>query len=1461
MIWVKPPLPGAASNGESLSTNAMKRCHRPDSAARQPPGVAAGAAPPLRWLLGLLLLGALTPAAPAAPPLDIEVVPNFHPACCGWLTDWSTERNYCANSYLDHLDRVRDDPNYAFAFSEVPNLLAIEQFEPGRFAELAQRVKEGRVELVNAFFLEPTINLSGGEALVKSGLEGLRWQTQVLGARPRFAWMIDVCGLHEQMAQITAGLELDALFYTRHNPTGSNLHWLQSPDGSRTLAVCPGHYSEWAPVFATEQPLTGAQVRELVHDAERRAHAPPLTSTQIQRLAGDVWGGAAQRTPPGTPVLILGGSGDYSLAPRYSGYPTEFIQEFEKAAPGTRLRFTTPSRYIDAVLPGVRSGAIPLPTLRGGTAYSFNAFWIECPRVKWGYRQAEQDLQGAEMLAAAASLTRGFQYPVQSLYHAWLLLLLNMDRNTLWGAAGGMVFADARSWDVRDRFATLEATAHHTQAAALDTLLPTGHATALFNSLNWRRNDPVLVPLAPGQRLDGGLCQTLPGDLVLCRPTLPSLGTATLNVVGEPAAPTREIPLPDPIETKYYRARIDPRTGALVSLVLKASGRELLGGPANVIVAERPRRQEGDPGDQMVDRAERERVATSSQFTPRISVTRGPLATSIEIDSLFYGGAPSRRLIRFYHDYPRIDFDTELNDIPNRTVVVAEFPLAAPIDTVRRGIPYGFSAAAWAKPDPALHGWAKGIVPAIRWSDYALAGGGGVALLDRGLPGRELTGRTPIIFLLNATDTYYGYTNSWLSGRGPHRLQYALFPHAQPWAEANVPRRAWEFNCPPVMAPEHAPAPAQSFVQTSDNVIVEALRREAGVLELRLAECLGRDGAADVRVNLPHREAALTDLVGRPLTALGHQTRYRFPIRAQQIVTLHLTTTPSVPEIQPLTNWAPLVPAPKLAALERRLYRRGHPPHGSEAQNPQDSKAAGADLERWRKLRLGLFIHWGPVSLKGTEISWSRGGERPGLGGTGSIPWPEYDNLYRRFNPTNFDARAWVAVAKAMGAQYLVFTTKHHDGFCEFDSHLTDYKITNTPFHRDVTRELADACHEAGLELGFYYSPPDWHHPDYRRPSHARYLEYMQGQLRELCTRYGRVDILWFDGLNSTARELAADEMLPMLRYYQPHILVNNRAGLPADFDTPEQEIGHFQTQRPWESCITLGDQWSWKPDDNLKSVAQCLQTLIQCAGGDGNLLFNVGPRPDGTIEPRQVRRLERMGQWLARYGESIYGTRGGPFHPAAWGVSTCRGNTVYLHVLHWPGEELILPSLPRRILAASTLTGGQPVVRQSSDQIRLTLPTADRQDPDTIVTLQLDGPAFGLHPGERRSVAAGKPATASNVFAQSAAYGPDRALDDDPTTRWATDAGVHQAWLQVDLGQPTTLGGAYLSEAFDRVRSFELQTRKDGRWETFARGGAIGNGLELDFPPVTAQVVRLNIPDATDGPTLWDFRLFAPRK
>ena len=403
-------------------------------------------------------------------------------------------------------------------------------------------------------------------------------------------------------------------------------------------------------------------------------------------------------------------------------------------------------------------------------------------------------------------------------------------------------------------------------------------------------------------------------------------------------------------------------------------------------------------------------------------------------------------------------------------------------------------------------------------------------------------------------------------------------------------------------------------------------------------------------------------------------------------------------------------------------------------------------LQQWQAMRFGMFIHWGPVSLTAREIGWSRG--KP-------TPRAEYDTLYKRFNPVKFNADEWALLAKQTGMKYMVLTAKHHDGFCLWDSKYTDYDIMSTPFKRDVVKELTDACRRHNIRFGPYYSVCDWYQPDYgfskgvgagyqldREPDIRQYVAYMHNQLRELSENYGPFHVFWFDGEweKPWTHEMGVD-LNNFCRSLQPDVLINNRVdkgrrgmkgitrkgNFAGDYDTPEQCVGDFNRDVPWETCMTIGRQWAWKPNEKLKSLEECLHILIKVAGGDGNLLLNVGPMPDGRIEPRQADRLREIGAWLAKHGESIYGTRGGPFKPGKWGASTCKGKTIYLHLLVWPGEQLELPAIAAKIAAARTSDGSAVRFEQSEKTIRLILSERDRRPIDTIIRLQVDRDAVAI--------------------------------------------------------------------------------------------------------------------------------------
>jgi alpha-L-fucosidase len=255
-----------------------------------------------------------------------------------------------------------------------------------------------------------------------------------------------------------------------------------------------------------------------------------------------------------------------------------------------------------------------------------------------------------------------------------------------------------------------------------------------------------------------------------------------------------------------------------------------------------------------------------------------------------------------------------------------------------------------------------------------------------------------------------------------------------------------------------------------------------------------------------------------------------------------------------------------------------------------------------------------------------------------------------------------------------------------------------------VCKELADACHKYGIKLFWYYSQPDWHNPDYRNKKKEQYRRYVYEHLWKLLTDYGKIDGLWFDCLGSRWTDWNTPYMVKMIRLLQPGIIINQRWGwgMPGvkyrgDFDTPEQKIGEFKIDRPWETCATMGAGWSWRGEQHsVKSLAECLHLLIHCAIGGGNLALDWGPRPDGTIWPPMKKNYLDMGGWLDLYGESIYATQGGPYKPAPWGGSTRKDNTIYLHVMcrfqDGVPAQINLPPLPDglKILRCRALTGGQ---------------------------------------------------------------------------------------------------------------------------------------------------------------------------
>ena len=411
----------------------------------------------------------------------------------------------------------------------------------------------------------------------------------------------------------------------------------------------------------------------------------------------------------------------------------------------------------------------------------------------------------------------------------------------------------------------------------------------------------------------------------------------------------------------------------------------------------------------------------------------------------------------------------------------------------------------------------------------------------------------------------------------------------------------------------------------------------------------------------------------------------------------------------------------------------------TNGKNIETPAQRAARMAWWRAARFGMFIHYGPVTLLGREISWSRANSNTNCPNKGQTPVEVYDNLDKKFNPTKFNAGDWAGIAKTAGMKYVVLTAKHADGFLLWDSKVDGYNIMHSPFQRDLCAELANAVRADGLHMGWYFSPMDWRDPDCRSTNNDRFVSHIQDELRELLTNYGKIDVLWFDS-DGRPTMWHPETTYPLVRGLQPQIIIDNRLEMSTfeqwkhqgtlraneDFYTPEKQVGAYDDQRPWETCMTICEQWSWKPYDKLKSPAEVVDILCRTVGGDGNLLLNVGPMPDGRIEPRQVEVLKKVGAWMDVNGESIYGTRGGPWKPTEQIASTRKGSVVYVHVLKAGGDTVELPVLPRKIKSASVLGGGEVKAEVANGKILLHLPKKSGSLP-AVIKLELDSSALDI--------------------------------------------------------------------------------------------------------------------------------------
>ena len=372
-------------------------------------------------------------------------------------------------------------------------------------------------------------------------------------------------------------------------------------------------------------------------------------------------------------------------------------------------------------------------------------------------------------------------------------------------------------------------------------------------------------------------------------------------------------------------------------------------------------------------------------------------------------------------------------------------------------------------------------------------------------------------------------------------------------------------------------------------------------------------------------------------------------------------------------------------------------------------------LQWFRAARFGMFIHWGLYAQLGRH-EWVMQREQ--------IPIPEYAKLAQTWHPKPGFAKEWARIAKRAGMRYMVLTSKHCEGFSLWDSKINPYNAVRTGPGRDLVAEYIEAARSEGLKVGLYYALMDWHHPDGARCFHdqaarRRIIDYTHGLVHELCSNYGKIDILWYDALwpLMTADGWESAKMNAMVRQLQPDIVINNRSGLPEDFGTPEQHLTP-EKNCMWEACMTFNHAWGYFPaDTNYKDAPTVLGMLRQVAAYGGNLLLNVGPAPDGSIPAPCVKALSQVGTWLRKNGASIYDAT--DYMRQEWqvtGAFTVKGNKAYYHCRYWPGRELSIGGLQMKVRSARLMNG--PAVDFTQTATRLLLSGLPEQAPDPLTTV-----------------------------------------------------------------------------------------------------------------------------------------------
>jgi len=557
------------------------------------------------------------------------------------------------------------------------------------------------------------------------------------------------------------------------------------------------------------------------------------------------------------------------------------------------------------------------------------------------------------------------------------------------------------------------------------------------------------------------------------------------------------------------------------------------------------------------------------------------------------------------------------------------------------------------------------------------------------------------------------------------------------------------------------------------------------------------------------------------------------------------------------------------------------------------------DKMQWfRDAKFGIFVHWNHISMLAPYIEEE--GKVPGedIEQTKRLPFDRMKEIHKKFNPVNYNADEWLKLFKRSGAKYLTFTT-YHTQISMFDNPYTDYDISNTLYKKDIVKEIAEATRREGLKLFWYYgiAQPQWtDYPDGHKDINSPYYDYIYNSVEHLLTNYGKIDGMWWDGRHPYQERNI--ELIEMAKKHQPHIIMTGRLSREhGDFGTPEQQLGTFNLDWDWESCIPIeGVNWHYYGGKDIKSLSTCLRMLVSCAGGGGNLILNISPMPDGSIQPEQKAVLEGMGKWLDKYGKGIYKTEGGPYVSGNWGTSTRIDDKVYIYLFQQLEDGVLeLPALPAKVLNYSLLSEGNCEFEQTPNKFIFSFDKiASNPDVVTVVELKLDKSPMDIDPVKTDTfnipLTADCEVTASsqkffitppntviyhskldpyvgdimrqrnemveqkerqafmtkkqNEFGITFKLGPRHfkqrywmAADDDSIP-----------WIEVNMKEPVTFSQAHILEHHNRIKDFELQYFENNAWVSFYRGKQL-NYFYYKNKPITAQRVRILVHETTGGP------------